>query len=160
MPNQALINRSVHAVAAFELLKGLAALALAFGFEALRRHGLHELALALVGRLQLHPQSHLPALIVGWSDRLQEIHPGQLIGVALPYAALRMAEGWGLWHDRRWAEWLAALGTGLYLPFEAFHLVHRPSLAAALVLLFNLAVLALMVWRLRARRSPRGLRRD
>ncbi|CAM5793724.1 MAG: DUF2127 domain-containing protein [Burkholderiales bacterium] len=148
-----LLDRSVHAVAALEGLKGLTALALAFGFGALQHGGLHELAVALVGRLHLDPQSHLPALIVGWSDHLQQVHPGQLISVALAYAALRLAEGWGLWHDRPWAEWLAALATGIYLPFELSHLLHRPGWAAALVLGFNLAILALMVWRLRARRA-------
>ena len=73
--------------------------------------------------------------------------------VALAYAALRGAEGWGLWHDRAWAEWLAALSTGIYLPFELAHLLHRPGPAAALVLLLNVAVLMLMVARLRARRA-------
>lgn len=148
-----LLERSVHAVAMLEWLKGLAALALAFGFDALQRHGLHKLALALVGHLHLNPQSHWPALIVGWSEHLQQVHPGQVVSVALVYAALRGAEGWGLWHDRAWAEWLAALSTGIYLPFELAHLLHRPGPAAALVLLLNVAVLMLMVARLRARRA-------
>ena len=148
-----LLDRSVHAVAAFEGLKGLTALALAFGFGALQRDGLHELAVALVGRLHLDPQSHLPALIVGWSDHLQQVHAGQVVSFALAYAALRGAEGWGLWHDRAWGEWLAALATGIYLPFELSHLLHRPGWAAALVLGFNLAILVLMVSRLRARRA-------
>jgi hypothetical protein len=69
-----------------EWLKGLAALALAFGFDALQRHGLHKLALALVGHLHLNPQSHWPALIVGWSEHLQQVHPGQVVSVALVYA--------------------------------------------------------------------------
>ena len=148
-----LLAHSIHAVAALEWLKGLTALALAFGFDALQHDGLHRLAVALVGRLHLDPRSHLPALIVGWSDHLQQVHPGQVVSVALAYAAMRLAEGWGLWHDRSWAEWFAALATGIYLPFELSHLLHRPGWAAALVLLFNLAVLMLMVSRLRARRA-------
>jgi len=148
-----LIERSVHAVAALEWLKGLAALALAFGFDTLHRLGLHEVAVALVGHLHLNAHSHWPALFVGWSDHLQHVHPGQVVAFALAYAAMRLAEGWGLWHDCAWAEWLAALATGIYLPFEAAHWLHRPGWAAALVLGFNLAVLALMVWRLRGRRA-------
>lgn len=148
-----LLDRSIHTVAALEWLKGLTALALAFGFDALQHDGLHRLAVDLVGHLHLDPQSHLPELIVGWSDHLQQVHPGQVISVALAYAAMRLAEGWGLWHDRVWAEWLAALATGIYLPFELSHVLHRPGWAGTLVLLFNLAVLMLMVWRLRARRA-------
>lgn len=156
MPTAAprLLARSVHAVAALEWLKGLTALALAFGFDALQHDGLHRLAVALVGRLHLDPQSHLPALFVGWSDHLQQVHPGQVVSVALAYAAMRLAEGWGLWHDRAWAEWFAALATGIYLPFELSHLLHRPGWAAALVLGFNGAVLVLMVARLHGRRAP------
>lgn len=151
-----LLTRTLRTVAAFEGFKGLLALALALGFGALQHHGLHELAVALVGRLHLDPQSHLPALLVGWSDRLQQVHPGQVMEVALAYAALRAAEAWGLWFDRPWAEWLEALSTGIYLPFEAFHLLHRPSATAAGVLLLNLTVVILMVGRLRAHRSQAG----
>ena len=103
-----LIERSVHAVAALEWLKGLAALALAFGFDTLHRLGLHEVAVALVGHLHLNAHSHWPALFVGWSDHLQHVHPGQVVAFALAYAAMRLAEGWGLWHDRAWAEWRRA----------------------------------------------------
>lgn len=152
MKKRSLVNDTVHAVALFEGLKGLAALALGLGFKALQQHDLHELAITLVGRLHLHPDSHLPALFIGWSDKLQEVHPAQILALALAYAALRFAEAWGLWRDRPWAEWLAALATGLYLPFELMHLVHRPSPVAAGVVLFNAAVVALMAWRLRLRR--------
>ncbi len=143
--------RSLRAVAAFEILKGLAALALAWGFVTAQRHGggLHELAVALTGRLHLRPGSFWPELMLNWSDRLQTVHIGEVGALAAAYALLRFAEGWGLWRERRWAVWLAALSTGVYLPFEWAHLLHRPGFIAAGVLAVNLAVLALMVWRLR-----------
>lgn len=147
------LARSVHTVAVFEMLKGVAALLLAWGFITVQRHGdLHEWAVALVGRLHLHADSRWPALLLHEADRLQEVHIGQVAALAVAYAALRLAEGWGLWHDKRWAEWLAALSTGLYLPFELAHLLHKPGVAAAAVFAFNLAVLGLMVGRLRRRR--------
>ena len=151
MKKRSLVDDTVHAVALFEGLKGLAALALGLGFKALQQRDLHELAVALVGRLHLHADSHLPAVFIGWSDKLQEVHPAQVLALALAYAALRFAEAWGLWRDRPWAEWLAALSTGLYLPFELMHLAHRPSAVSGGVVLFNVAVVALMVWRLRMR---------
>jgi uncharacterized membrane protein (DUF2068 family) len=147
---QSILNRSVRVVAVFELLKGAAALALAWGFVSILRHDdLHELAVALVGRLHLRPGSRLPELMFQWSDHLQEVHVGQVAALALLYAAMRLCEGWGLWHERRWAAWLAALSTAIYLPFELTHLLHKPGLISAGVLTINLAVLALMVWRLR-----------
>ena len=82
-------------------------------------------------------------------DHLQEVYAGQIGAVAALYAAMRFTESWGLWHGRRWAAWLAALSTAIYLPFELEHLLHRPGAIAAAVLGVNLAVLGLMVLRLR-----------
>jgi uncharacterized membrane protein (DUF2068 family) len=68
------------------------------------------------------------------------------------YAAIRLTEGYGLWKDRAWAEWLAALSGTVYLPLELTHLAHHATAINALVLGGNAAVVAYMVWRLRQRR--------
>jgi uncharacterized membrane protein (DUF2068 family) len=45
----------------------------------------------------------------------------------LAYAAIRLAEGYGLWLGKHWAEWLAVISAGLYLPFEISHFNRHPS---------------------------------
>ena len=69
------------------------------------------------------------------------------------YSAIRLAEAYGLWRDRAWAEWLAAVSGAVYLPLEISHLLHSTTWINAGVLALNLAVVAYMVVRLRRRRA-------
>lgn len=52
----------------------------------------------------------------------------------------------GLWLERIWAEWLGALSGALYLPLEAGHLMHKPTLINGAVLLV-VGFLAFQLWR-------------
>ena len=80
---------------------------------------------------------------------LAEVSDAQLMAAAAffaLYAVVRFAEAYGLWHERRWAEWLAALSGGVYVPIEIYELVHRPGWYKAGALVLNLVVVAYMVW--------------
>jgi uncharacterized membrane protein (DUF2068 family) len=69
-----------------------------------------------------------------------------LVGFAAAYATLRFVEAYGLWRERRWAEWLAALSGGIYLPVEIYEIVERATWIKVAALLLNLVVVAYMVW--------------
>ena len=82
-----------------------------------------------------------------------------LVTGAAAYAAVRFAEAWGLWHGRAWAEVVAALSGGLYLPIEVVELQRQPGWLSATLVLFNLAVVLLMLgalWRRRKQRRGGG----
>ena len=64
-----------------------------------------------------------------------------------------LVEGYGLYKQRAWAEILAALSGAVYVPFELMELARRPSVLATFLLALNLAVVAVMVLALKARRS-------
>lgn len=147
---------ALHGIAIFETIKGVAALAASFGLLGLVHHDLRHLAVALIGHFHLPAEARYPALFLHYADVLQDANLRNLVLLAWGYAAIRLAEGYGLWRDRAWAEWLAALSGGLYLPFEAIHLAHRPNLINALVLTGNLVVVVYMVWRLRRRGRAQG----
>jgi len=146
---------ALHAIAVFEGVKGVAALAASFGMLELVHHDVRHLAVALIGHYAWDPAGRYPALLLHYADALQDANLRNLLLVAWGYAAIRLAEGYGLWRDRVWAEWLAALSGALYVPFEAQHLWHRPNLINALVLAGNLCVVAYMVWRLWKRHRDR-----
>ena len=63
------------------------------------------------------------------------------------YAVLQMVEGAGLWAARRWAEYLAAVATSLFVPLETYELVHRPTVLKALALVVNIAAVVYLVWK-------------
>jgi uncharacterized membrane protein (DUF2068 family) len=150
-------QNALRGIAIFETVKGFAALAASFGLLGLVHHDLRHLAVALIGHFHLPLEARYPALFLHYADVLQDANLRNLVLLAWGYAAIRLAEGYGLWRDRAWAEWLAALSGGLYLPFEAIHLAHRPNLINALVLTGNLVVVAYMVWRLRRRGLAQGV---
>jgi uncharacterized membrane protein (DUF2068 family) len=69
-----------------------------------------------------------------------------LLLLAVFYAVIGGAEAWGLWHERRWAEYLTVVETAALLPFELLELSHRVTVLRVLMLVLNVAVLAWLVW--------------
>jgi len=72
---------------------------------------------------------------------------GVLAVSALVYCLVEGTEGVGLWFERRWAEYLTALATAGFLPFEIDELVKRVTVLKLSALVVNLAVLIYLVWR-------------
>lgn len=143
-------------IALFEGLKGLAALLSGVGLIGLLHHDLRHLVLELVGHFGLDPARHFPALLLHYVDVLNSTPLGTLELLLTTYVVIRLAEAYGLWNDRIWAEWLGALSGGLYIPFELRHLLHQPSIISATILGMNLLIVAFLIRQLWKRRgTPR-----
>jgi uncharacterized membrane protein (DUF2068 family) len=152
---QTLQDRALRAIAVFEGLKGLAAIASSIGLLSLLHHDLHHLALELVGHFGLNPAQHYPALLLQYVDELNSTPVSTLMLFASGYVAIRLTEAYGLWHEYRWGEWLGAFSGGLYVPFELRHLYHEPSVISAAVLTLNFAMVVFLVLQLRQRHASR-----
>jgi uncharacterized membrane protein (DUF2068 family) len=139
---------TMRAIALFEAAKGVTALAASLGMLSLLHHDLHHVAVALISHFGLSPGDRYPAMIVQYADVLADSNRRSLVLLAMGYVTLRLVEAYGLWFNRPWGQWLAALSGALYVPFEVRHLVHAPSAISAAVLLGNLAVVAYMVYEL------------
>jgi uncharacterized membrane protein (DUF2068 family) len=130
-------------------VKGIAVLLAGFGLLALVHKDAQLIAEHFVRAVHLNPASHYPRVLI---DAASNVTDRRLVGLALAagaYSAGRLVEAYGLWHGRAWAEWLAIVSGGLYLPVEVYELVRHPSVVKALLLLGNAA---LVVYLLRARR--------
>jgi len=57
--------------------------------------------------------------------------------LSLFYCAVLFTEGFGVYFQKRWAEWLMICATGALIPVEVRHLWHRPGLVALVILLAN-----------------------
>ena len=147
MPNPARSN-TLRTIAIFELTKGLAAILASLGLLSLFHHDLHHLIYALIGHFHLDPESYYPHSVLVAIDWLTVERLRNLMLLAWAYAALRLVEGYGLWKDYVWAEWLAVLSGSIYLPVEFTHLYHRPNAINLLMPLANLAVVAYLAHRL------------
>lgn len=57
--------------------------------------------------------------------------------LALFYCGVLFTEGFGVYMQKRWAEFLMIFATATLIPLEIRHLWHRPGLAGAVILLAN-----------------------
>lgn len=147
----------LRAIAVFEAVKGLAALAASIGFLGLLHHNLHQVALALLWRFHLDPALQYPALLLHYADLLSVIDLRALAPVVIGYVTVRLAEAYGLWMEKAWAEWLGALSGALYIPLEIAHLMHSTTVASAAVLLGNIAMVGFLAFQLWQRRRRHGI---
>jgi uncharacterized membrane protein (DUF2068 family) len=146
-------TNTLHAIALFEGFKGLAAIAASLGLLSLVHHDVRAIAYALMGHFHVNPDAHFPQMLLNDISALQNANLRQVVLLAWGYAAIRLTEGYGLWRDKAWAEWLAAVSGAVYLPLELTHLVAHTTAINGLVLVGNVAVVAYMVVRLWRRRN-------
>lgn len=141
-------QRAQRLIALVEAAKGLGALAASIGLLSLLHHDLRHIVSVLIGHFGLDPDGHYPEALLHYATVLQDTSVRTLVGLAGAYVTLRLAEAYGLWRDRAWGEWLGALSGAIYVPFELRHLVHRPSVLAAAVLIFNVGIVLFLAWQL------------
>lgn len=65
------------------------------------------------------------------------------------YCVVESVEAVGLWRERRWAEYLTALATAGFLPFEVDELLKRVTVFRVGALVVNVAILVWLVWKKR-----------
>jgi uncharacterized membrane protein (DUF2068 family) len=136
----------VRAVALFEAAKGALVIAAGLGLLALLHRDAQDTAESIVRHLHLNPARHYPRIFIEAAGRLTDHRLHLLAAGAFVYAAVRLAEAYGLWHMRPWAEWLAILSTGLYLPVEAYEVMRRLTWTRSTIFVLNALVLALLVY--------------
>ena len=141
-------------VAVIEALKGAIALVAGFGFTRLVHHDVERTAEALIDRLHLDASRKFPHIFLQLAANANDAQLWALAALAASYAALRFAEAYGLWHSRRWGEWIAAVSGGIYVPVEIYELLHRVTWIRVTALFLNVAIVAYMcylLWRQSAR---------
>lgn len=65
------------------------------------------------------------------------------------YSLLQLAEGIGLWSLQRWGEYVAAVGTSIFLPLEIYELTKNVTVLKIVALVVNLLLVVYLVWRKR-----------
>ena len=145
-------------IALYKLLKVLLLLLAAYGELRLHDAALSaKLATWAQGRplgLEHAVVTRALTLFSGLSET--EIHVMRI--ATFTYAAVFAIEGIGLWMQKRWAEWLTCIITASLIPLEVWEFAHRPNLGKAAVVIGNAAIVAYLVWHVRARgRSAPGV---
>ena len=139
-------HKALKPIAVFEAFKGAVVLVAGFGLLSFLGKDADDLAERLVHRMHLDPANHYPQIFIRAMNEISDTNLWLMAGFAALYAAVRFAEAYGLWHERRWAEWLAAISGGVYVPIEIYELAHKITWIRAGALTLNLVVVAYMVW--------------
>jgi uncharacterized membrane protein (DUF2068 family) len=147
------LHRSgLRTIALFEALKGALVLILGFGLLSFLGPEDARFAEQVVLRMHLDPANHYLQLFLQTISEVSDTRLWIMTGFAIFYAAIRFLEAYGLWRERRWAEWFAALSGGVYIPIEIYELAVRVTWLRFAALMINLVVVAYMIWLLTERR--------
>ncbi len=138
------INRALH----FLVLGAIAALIFLF---ASHREALRGKAYRIIADLQTGASGGRPAT----HGLLHDIERGftlesnsiRLVGAVFAvYALVEGIEAWGLWYQKRWAEYLTFLVTTSLLPLEIYELANRLTVFKLLAFVINVAVVAYLLY--------------
>jgi uncharacterized membrane protein (DUF2068 family) len=133
-------NKGLRAIALFEAAKGLLVLLAGLGALGLLHRDLEDVAHNLLQLLRLNPSARYPQIFL---EKVSHVTHGQLwwtaYGAAV-YSTFRLAEAYGLWYERTWAEWLAVVSGLLPLQFEIVGLFRHPTMFRTCLLLLNILV--------------------
>lgn len=138
-----------------EVAKGGLAL---FGFlwVALGRDTVPSLMARLVKYAHINPDGGIANFFL---TQVTNFNPMMLAAVVMAYIILRFAEAYGLWRERHWAEWLAAISSTIYIPLEILEIIKHPSLWHIVTLVVNVMIVIFLSWVLwKTRASKKRLR--
>ena len=82
-------------------------------------------------------------------DAFLEITPHMLwiIAIALiAYGILQLTECFGLWYQKRWAEYLTVVATSAFIPVEIYELMHSVTFIKAGALVVNVVAVIWLLW--------------
>jgi uncharacterized membrane protein (DUF2068 family) len=140
-------------IAVYKIGKVLLLLATAYGVLRLRDASLMARIYSWAATLPSGLEQEVVVRGLAWFSGLSPGRVRALGFVTLAYAAIFAIEGVGLWMRKRWAEWLTTIITASLIPLEVWELGHRPGVGKAAVLVVNGAIVAYLVWQLRAERA-------
>jgi uncharacterized membrane protein (DUF2068 family) len=135
----------LRSVALLEAFKGTIVLLAGAGALSFIHHDLQHFADRLVLHMHLDPASHTPRIFLEFAAKATDSRLATLAAFAAAYSLVRFVEAYGLWKERTWAEWFAAISGAIYIPFEILNLLHGHLWISLSALVINIAVVAVMV---------------
>ena len=143
-------RQALRAVALFEFLKGAFVLLMGICALLLVHHDLWLIAESLLALLHINTDRHSAQVVLDIADNVTDAHLWAAARIAFAYAALRFAEGYGLWRGRAWAEWVAFVSGTLLLPLEVRELMRGVTVLRSVMFVGNVAIVLYMLYVLRS----------
>jgi Predicted membrane protein len=148
-------NIGLKFLALFEAAKGMLVLLVGAGLLTLIHRNVQNEGADIVQFFHLNPAWHYPEIFLKTLSNINSANLWFLSVSAILYVIIRMAEAYGLWHDRAWAIWFAVASSALFLPIELFELYKRITIPRFLVLLLNIALILYLSRHIKQSRSQK-----
>ena len=145
----------LRAVAAFEFFKGAFVFLMGICALALVHKDVWLYAESLLALFHISTDRRSAQMFLDFADSVTDARLWAAARIAFAYTILRFAEGYGLWHGRTWAEWVAFVSGTLLLPLEIRELLRGITALRCSILLVNLAVVFYMLHVILAGRAHR-----
>jgi|ERR1051326_904818 uncharacterized membrane protein (DUF2068 family) len=139
-------------IAIFKLVKGVLLLATAIGLLRMVHGNISSTVEHWIAALRMDPDNHYFHWLL---EKLASINSRQLEWASAGsffYSALLLTEGFGLWFERRWAEYLTVIATSSFIPIELYELTRKVNDARLVILTINLAIVLYLIRTLRRER--------
>ena len=149
-------TRGLRAVATLEATKGAVVLLAGFGLLEVVHLGAQQIAEEVVRNFHLNPANRYPRIFLHLAEKLTPSNLWALAFGAAAYSALRFTEAYGLWRQRRWAEWLSVVSGIIYIPFEILELFRGVTWVRLALLALNLIIVSYLISVMRARKASGG----
>ena len=138
--------KGVRTVATVEFTKGIVVMVAGLGAFSMRHKDIWGVAESFLEFFHVNPYSHYVGVFIDLVSKVSDVHLWKIALVASIYVILRFVEAYGLWYVCPWAEWLAILSGGIYIPFEAADLIRRPTWFRLFVITVNVLIVLYMAW--------------
>lgn len=149
------LSDGLRALAVYEAAKGVLVLLAGFGLLALLHRDLQAIADQLVAHLHLNPARGYPRILLDVLGNVTSTRLRWLAGFALLYAAVRFIEGYGLWRERRWAQWFGLASGAIYVPAELYEVIQGATWLKVNLLTLNICIVAYLIFVLRRSKRQR-----
>jgi uncharacterized membrane protein (DUF2068 family) len=149
-------RRLLRLVALLEFSKGIFVLLIGLSAILLVHKDAWVIAESLLALLHISTDRHSAQLFLDFADDLTDARLWAAARLAFAYSALRFAEGYGLWKQRRWAEWFAFGSGTLLIPLEIRELMRGITVLRSAVFVGNLVIVFYMLYLLRSGRLGAG----
>jgi len=149
------LQESIRAIAVFEAVKGVFVLAAGFGLLHLLHRDARRIACEFISKVHLNPAQKYPKIFIDLADHITDGKLWFFSSLALIYSAFRFIEGYGLWKERVWGEWLAVVSGTIYLPIEIYEVCVKVSFVSVFALVANIVVVGVIAYVLIQKKQPR-----
>lgn len=140
---------TIHLIAGEKVIKATIVLAVSVKLLTLMGRDVHSWAAELVARHGIDIANRFAHSLLEKLVGIDDAGLIRLSTVGFLYAALLYIEGIGLWMQKRWAEYLTAIGSALLIPVEIYEAFVKFTWVRLAILVINVFVVWYLTTRLR-----------